>query len=880
MLLPDRWMLALVFVLTTAIAFAQPSPKRIYQTARLNGDPITLDGHLNDAAWQTVEWTGEFIQREPEDRAAPSRQTEFKVLYDDESLYFAFRIHDDPSQITSHLARHDWFPGDWVEVNIDSRADNRTAYSFTLSLSGTRGDEYISEDGSRWDGNWDPVWEGATQVDEHGWTAEMRIPLSQIRFDPDEPRPWGLQVQRRIFREGERSTWQEIPRDVNGWVSNFGDLCGIRDLAPKGRAELLPYFSAQHERYPAEDGNPYRTGQDNKLGAGLDAKFGLGSDFSLDLTVNPDFGQVEADPSQVNLTAFETFFQEKRPFFIEGQDILDLRLAPAITGGHFTRDRLFYSRRIGRQPQYRPDLDEGEYSKSPDWTSIIGAAKLSGKTSGGLSVGILESVTSREQAQITDSAGNERHETVEPLSNYFVGRVTQDYREGDTVVGAMVTSTARKIEDDHLEFLSRKAWSGAVDLQHYIKGRDYRLNVRLSGSHLKGSEESILRAQTASARYYQRPDNTRASVDTTRTTLSGHAGSAMFTRTGNNSRFKGQLGAAWRSSGYEINDLGYMRLADEVNQFLWLSYHRRNPFGIFNQLQINGNEWLDWDTGGHLLRKAFNVNCSGQFRNQSRFYASVSRSFEEVSNTALRGGPSSRWPGKWSLSANYNSDDRKKLVADLGLWQQIGDNNSVDQLELWCSLTYKPTNSLRFSLSPSVVWNDNETQYVTTADSDLGDRYVHGRIDQTTTALTFRMDWCLTPNLTIQYYGSPFVSAGSYNQYKHITDPQAGAYDDRFHVYDDDQITATDDGYDVDENGNGQTDYSFGNPDFNVSEFNSNLVVRWQYRLGSTIYLVWSQNRSNYLNNGSFDLGQDLDNLFSGQPDDVLLVKVNMWLSL
>jgi hypothetical protein len=764
-------------------------------------------------------------------------------------------------------------------VNIDSRADERTAYSFTLSLSGTRGDEYISDDGNNWDGNWDPVWEGATAVDAEGWTAETRIPLSQLRFDPAKNRPWGLQVHRRHFRAGERSTWQEIPRDTRGWVSKFGDLCGIENLAPARRIEVLPYAVLQHERFAAEAGNPFRDGTENHLTGGLDAKVGLGNDFSLDLTVNPDFGQIEADPSEVNLTAFETFFQEKRPFFIEGADVLSLPLAPAMTGGAFTRDRLFYSRRIGKSPSFSPDLGDGEFADVPDQTSILGAAKLSGKTAGGLSVGLLESVTARERADIAGPSGD-RQETVEPLTSYMVGRVAQDLRGGQTVIGGMLTSVARSIDDPHLAFLERRAWAGGLDLQHYFHDRDYRLEVRLLGSHLRGSETAILGAQTASARYYQRPDNRHADVDSGRTTLGGHAGSAMLTRTGNNTNLSYQIGGAWRSPGFEINDLGYMRSADEINHFAWAGYSRRNPFWIFNRWQLNANEWVDWDFSGMPLRTAVNVNTNGQFRSQHSAYLSATRTFESISNTELRGGPSSRWPGYWEFEANYETDERRKLQAEVGAWAYRRDEDSRNVWSTWASLAYQPTNSLRISGNPSYERNANEMQYVQTSSTDDGDRYLFGRLDQRTVSLTFRLDLCLTPALTVQYYGAPFISAGTFGEFKRITDPRADRYADRFHGFTGAEITATESGYDIDEDVDGTADYAIDNPDFNVRDFNSNLVLRWEYDPGSTLYLVWSQGRTDFIDNGRFRLGDDLDALFATHPEDVFLLKFNKWFSL
>lgn len=858
---------------------ADGPPRRSYEARRLDGERPRIDGRLDEAAWDAVAWAGDFVQREPADGAAPAQPSRFKVLFDDDALYFAFRLTEDPARVAPILARHDWFPGDWIEVNIDSRADERTAYSFTLSLSGTRGDEYISEDGNSWNGNWDPVWEGATQVDAEGWTAEMRIPLSQLRFDAAKAADWGLQVHRRHFRDGQRSTWQHIPRNGNGWVSRFGDLRGLSGLAPARRIEVLPYVVAQHDREQAEAGNPFRDGAGGRVSGGLDAKLGLGNDFSLDLTVNPDFGQVEADPSQVNLSAFETFFEEKRPFFIEGADVLNLPLAPSVAGGHYTRDRLFYSRRLGHSPSWRPDLQAGEFADAPEQTSILAAAKLSGKTADGLSVGVLESVTARERADIA-GPGGDRQETVEPLTSYFVGRVTQDLRAGQTVVGGMLTSVVRDIDDPHLGFLERQAWAGGADLRHLFRDRDFRLEARVLGSHLRGSEEAILGAQTAPARYFQRPDNGHAEVDPARTTLSGHAGSVMFTRTGNGTNLMYQVGGAWRSPGFEINDLGYMRTADEINQFAWVGYVQREPRGLFNYWQANANGWMDWDFGGARLNRALNVNASAQLRGQQRFHASATRNFGRLSNTELRGGPASVWPGGWELSANFNNDERRALQTGGGAWWWRRDEGTQDSWSFWAETSWRPSNSLRMSLNPSWERNDNRLQYVGTSGSAVGDRYVFGRLDQRTFSLTFRVDLCLTPALTVQYYGAPFISAGRYESFRRVADPRAASLDERFRSLQAGEVTPADGGYAVDEDGDGTADYAFGRPDFNVRDFNSNLVVRWEYDAGSTLYLVWSQGRSDVVDQGGFDLADDLDALFGRHPRNTFLVKVNRWFSL
>jgi hypothetical protein len=853
---------------------------RVYETKRVNGNTPVIDGRLDDPAWETVEWSGDFIQREPADGEPPTQQTKFKVLYDDDALYFAFRAHDDPELVTSMLARRDWFPGDWVEVNIDSHNDNRTAFSFTLSLSGTRGDEFVSQDGNNWDGNWDPIWQGATQIDLEGWTAEMRIPLSQLRFSSEEEQTWGLQVQRRIFREEERSTWQSIPKDVSGWVSKFGELRGIRGIKPKRRIELLPYTMGKTELFKKVEGDPFLDGSHNLGDIGLDGKIGVTTDLTLDLTVNPDFGQVEADPSEVNLSEFETFFSEKRPFFIEGNNILDLRLAPAITGGHFTSDKLFYSRRIGRPPIYGPDLADDEYADQPDNSHILGAFKLSGKTQSGLSIGLLESVTKEEKAEI-DNSGQRRKETVEPLTNYFVGRLQQDFREGNTQIGAMGTAVHRKIENDYLDFMRSQAYAGGVDFLHYFHNRDYLLEGNVLGSTIRGSAEAILDAQTSSARYYQRPDNDHRSVDSTRTALDGYAGSIRLQRTSNN-KFVGQTGVAWRSPGFEINDLGYMRRADEVNQFTWVGYYLRNPFSIFNRLSVNGNQWLNWDFGGNFLYAMANTNTSITFRNNYYYYASITRLGEVVSNTELRGGPASKWPGAWEYSTSLSSDSRKKFYFGLGGYRQITDEGYSDYKESWLDLYFRPSNAMRLTLSPGISWNDTEMQYITTASFGEEDRYLFGSLDQKTVAVTFRFDYCIAPNLTVQYYGAPFISAGEYSQFKRITDPMADRYKDRFELYPDDRIdyNSDDEYYNIDEDGDGMDDYGFDLPDFNFRDFNSNLVIRWEYSPGSVLYVVWSQSRTDYVSRGDFKFDRDIDGLFAVHPNNVFLVKLNRWFSL
>ena len=865
-------LLASLFLTLATLAHAQTengnhySTKR-YTTSHAGSDPPHIDGKIDDRVWDTVEWAGDFLQWDPAEGEAPTYQTEFKILYDEDALYFAARAHDaEPDKIDSILARRDRFPGDWVELNIDSYFDHRTAFSFTASVSGTRGDEFISDDGNNWDGNWDPVWELATNVDEAGWTLEARIPMSQLRFSSAPEQVWGIQVQRRIYREGERSLWQPKTKDENGWVSRFGELHGIRGLQASRRVELLPYGLTKGETFEEVSGHPFLDGSAGQVTFGLDGKVGVTSNLTLDFTVNPDFGQVEADPSEVNLSAFETFFSERRPFFIEGNNILDFQIAPAITGGSFTADNLFYSRRIGRSPRYSPDVNDGEFFDSPQNTSILGAAKLTGKTAGGWSLGILESVTARESATIVGT-GPGRSQAVEPLTNYFVGRAKKDFNGGNTRLGTMATAVNREQRDDHLRFLHDAAYTGGMDFVHQWSNKTWRFGLNSAFSHVRGRPEAIERTQTSSARYFQRPDNSQSDFDPTRTSLSGTAGATRLGRiSGGNFRF--ETGAAWRTPGFETNDIGFLRRSDEINQFTWAGYRIEKPFSVFRAIRFNANQWVDWDFGGTNLSREFNTNFNANLKNYWSFGGGVTRGLESVSNTQLRGGPSSRWPGYTSGWVWVNSDSRKSFDYGFGGNFSDGDESSSRYRNAWMYMNYRPSNAIRVSFNPSFSRSEREMQFVGSNTFGEADRYLFGSIDQKTVNFTFRVDYSITPNLTLQYYGSPFVSSGDYGRFKRITDPHAAQYRDRFAEFSDGQIEF-DDGegaYLIDEDQDGSTDYSIGKPDFNFRQFNSNLVMRWEFQPGSTLFLVWSQARTGFVNDGRFSFGDDSERPVLGVP--------------
>ncbi len=877
--------LLFVILATTAGSIAGNSPsidKRVYQTRRINQQPLTLDGKLEDAVWQSVAWLGDFTQWEPNDGAKPSEETSFKVLYDDNNLYVGVRAYDSaPDKIARRVTRRDRFDGDWVEINIDSYFDHRTAFSFTVNAAGVKGDEAISNDGDNWDGDWDPVWFAEVDVDSLGWTAELRIPLSQLRFGNQADQVWGMQVQRRLFRKDERSLWQYIPRNSPGWVSYFGELRGLKNIKPARRIEVLPYAVSDVRRLPSEDGNPFATGRESNISGGLDAKIGLGSDLTLDVAVNPDFGQVEADPSEVNLTAFETFFAEKRPFFIEGQSILDYRIMGG--DGGFANDRLFYSRRIGRTPQHEPDLGDAEYSTQPDNTSIVAAAKLTGKTQSGWSIGLLDAVTEKETAQI-DLNGARREEIVEPRTNYLIGRTQKDFNNGNTSFGGIFTAMNRDLSVDHLQFLNRAAYSGGFDFRHQWQNKTYNLNIKTAVSQIRGSREAIADAQQASQRYYQRPDADYVTLDTTRTSLSGHGGMISVGR-GGNGKLRGSLGMMWRSPGLELNDLGFLRQADRAMQWSWLGYNQNTPFSIFRNLRMNFNQWRGRNFGGETVFAGGNVNGGGQFKNHWRFWTGIGREGSFLSTSELRGGPALKQPGQWNWWYNASSDQRKAFQVGLG-----GSNSWADQggsrrhnFRFWLNL--RPKNEIQIRINPFYTFRKDDLQYIDTIENSAArDRFIFGQLNQKTFGITIRLDYSITPDLSVQYYGQPFISAGSYSQFKSITKPRANQYSARFHRFGDSEVVPEETDGDKElrflSDPEGPIDATVGFPDFSFREFRSNLVVRWEYKPGSTVFLVWTQERTGDDDNGRFSATDSFDQLFSDDATNVFLLKVSRWFSL
>jgi hypothetical protein len=842
---------------------AQDSLKT-YQTKRITSQSPIIDGVASDEAWNLVEWGGDFIQRMPDYGVSPSEPTQFKILYDAKNLYVLVRAFDsEPEKIVKRMSRRDGFDGDFVEINIDSYNDKRTAFSFTASVSGVKGDEYISNNGNNWDETWDPIWYLATSIDDKGWIAEFRIPLSQLRFADQPEHEWGIQFTRRFFRNEERSTWQPIAQDAPGWVHLFGKLQGIEGIRPQKQLEIQPYIVASNSRYPTEEGNPFASGQSEDTNIGIDAKIGITSDITLDLTINPDFGQVEADPSQVNLSAFRLFFRERRPFFLEGNNVLNF----PIVG--FNQNNLFYSRQVGGSPSYYPDAD---YVDIPSQTQILGAAKLSGKNKNGFSWALLESLTKREEADVIVN-GQEDRIAVEPMTNYVVGRFQQDIDEGKTVVGAMVTSTKRFIEDPHLDFLHSDAYSGGIDIQHNFKDRKYGLNFRTVFSNVQGSPESISLTQQASERFFQRPDNHYKELDTTRISLTGTAGAVSFGK--QSGAWIWEVGSTFRSPELSLNDAGFLDQTDTWMQWTFTQYRVLKPIGIFRWMRSNFVQWREYDFGGTNLSSGYELFYGTQFQNFYRLNTGLTIEGDQTSNADLRGGPSIRYPGGTNWWYYIGSNEQKKIALSFNQWFYWGFQNVSLSKGYNLNLTVRPSDALRITLSPSITDRRRNLQYISTVETNEGEKYLLGKVEQKIYRMSIRANYNITPNLTIEYWGQPFVATGYYDEFKEVKDATHEDFNERFIQYDPANLSFNADAgeYSVFRSGQSEPFYAFGNPDFNIREFRSNLVMRWEYIPGSTLFLVWSSNGSTFDQEIRDGFSEATNDLFQLKSRNTLLIK-------
>lgn len=799
-----------------------------------------LDGKTDDPAWQNAQIIDQFLEYDPKKGAETRFKTEVRVTYDDKNLYVLARMYDPaPDSIVSLLSRRDVrTASEQVKLMIDSYHDRRTGYEFCVNPAGVKRDYYVYDDNNE-DNTWDAVWDVATRIDSLGWVAEFKIPFSQLRFNNIEDHTFGFMVVRDVARTSARISWPLYDRDKQGYFSQLGDLSGIRGLAAPRRLEVMPYVVTKNETRPSASSFNHP----QSISAGGDIKYGLSSNLTLDATINPDFGQVEADPSVLNLSAFEQFFEERRPFFLEGAGIFSFRTACDDIDSGCTG--LFYSRRIGRAPQLAGIYGD---NASPTNTTILGAAKVGGRLGRGLSVGLLDAVTQREQG-----AGGA---TIEPQTNYSVARLQQSVFGGSGDIGTMLTVVNRALDARSAPYLRDGAYTGGIDFRQRFFDKKYELTGYVAGSLVRGTKEAIAATQMDGVHRYQRPDD-NLSFDGNRTSLAGNAERLTLSKFGGGiTRFQSVYQRF--SPGFETNDLGFQSRADQQMFRNWFSLQFNEPKKVFQKAFFNFNTFQTWSTAGLPTNLEMNSNWHVQFPNQ--WWGHVGGNVGNFSTTyddrQARGGPAIRRSTDYSVWTGVELDQRKSYTPYLFVGMYGGDEGHSKGHFINPSLDFRVSSRFSASLGANYDISVNDTQW----NGNFGDagvdttHYTFAHLDQTTLSLTSRMNFTASPTLSLQFYAQPFMTTGKFSDWRELADPRAEKYADRFKPY-------------------------AGNPGgFDFKQIRSNTVVRWEYRPGSTLFLVWQQGREMSSDQpNDFNARQDLNNLFSLHPNNTFLIKASYW---
>ncbi|HET9624660.1 MAG TPA: DUF5916 domain-containing protein [Kofleriaceae bacterium] len=841
---------------------------------------IEIDGKLDDASWAAAPKQSGFVQRFPQDQTPPAYDTRFAIVYDDEAVYIGVWADDPhPELIRSLLTRRDIdAPADTVLVAFDSYHDRRTAYGFQLNAAGVQRDLLYYDDTSS-DDTWDAVWIGDVAITSTGWTAEYRIPLSQLRFARSDTQEWGLQVVRTVGRTGEQDSWSPWPRSTPQIVSKFGAVDGIDHLPARPRLELLPYATIGFDRMPVDAGDPLNHRWGLRRNVGLDVKYGLGPAFTISATINPDFGQVEADPSKVNLSASELFFAEKRPFFLEGAELFKLQIGNSDN----SVEGAFYSRRIGAAPAL-PDASY-DFIKAPDATTIYGAAKLTGKTASGWSVGVLDAVTGGGTSELytaatPDAPAARQNLEVAGITNYAVARVKRDFDEGATSVGVSATAVNRRLDAPELrDLLHDQAYTGGGQLQHRWGDNAWTANVNVMGSWVHGSQAAIAETQQDSVHYFQRPGASDHHFDPTRTSLSGLAAKWLVGELGDTKHWKFGTGGDLRTPGLELNDAGFQLSSDKIVPFFLVQYHEDTPSGpILNWNTSNDVFWVQ-NFEPRLLDYGLEYNGTVQFSNYWLINAggNVTRGLWQTN--ALRGGRALRWdPGIFEYFY-VQTDNRKPLWFSLNTYgSHIFASNELEAgVDLGATIQAK--SNLDLFLGPSVYARRDPMQYID-QDADAGGRehYLFGRIHELDVSMTVRANWTFSPRLALQVYAQPYIASGHYDELKDVDDPGAPRYRDRFHMLTSREARLVDGTYQVNAGG---ARFAFDQPDFNFRQLRSTVVLRWEYLPGSTVFAIWSHGQtSDALDDGRFRFGRDVTALTTAASENIVMVKANYWIGL
>jgi hypothetical protein len=858
------------------IAIGGPAEVRAVRTT----SSINVDGRLDEAAWRNSPEIGAFLQREPAEGAQPTERTVVYLAYDDEALYVGARLYDSsPDSIVARLARRDNFSSsDRFWVFLDPYHDKRSGFYFAINAAGTMLDGVLYNDD--WDtSEWDGVWQGSSERTPEGWTVEMRIPYSQLRFKKSEVQTWGINFKREIARKNEEDYLVYTPRNGSGFVSRFVDLAGVTNVNPPRRFEALPYITSRAELTHPLSGNPFNDGSSTTLSGGTDLKFGLGSNLTVDATINPDFGQVEVDPAVVNLSDFETFFPEKRPFFIEGSTIFDFGYGGANNnwGFNWGSPDFFYSRRVGRAPQ--GSLPASDFSDVPTGTSILGAAKLTGKI-GSWNLGMMHAVTGREMARI-DSAGVFRNVEVEPRTYYGVFRTQNEMNGGRQGLGIIATTTARDFNDLRLkDEINSTAFGLGMDGWTFLdKDKTWVITGWGGFSSIQGTEARITDVQQNSLHYFQRPDATHLSVDSNATSLQGFAGRVALHKQKGDWRVNSAIGVI--SPGYDVQDLGFQFRSDLVNSHFVLNRRWANPGKTFRYVNQNIAVFGSWDFAGEMIAAGLFEMGYFQFLNYNSINYSIAYNPTRTNNRLTRGGPYTESPPGYEVSVSGQTDDRKPFVFGLNFYGGHYQRGSDESWGFGPSVEWKPSSSVSLSFEPSFDQSFTRAQYVgtfsdPTATSTFGNRYVFSDLSQTSLSASIRLNWIFNPRLSLELYAQPLIASGDYANFKELAAPRT--YD--FNLYGRNGSTFDKQNYVADPDGAGPAaPIAVGNPDFNFRSLRGNAVLRWEYMPGSTLFLVWTQSRSDDENMGQFSFRHSMSRLLRASADNIFAIKVSYWWS-
>ena len=846
---------------------------------------ITIDGHLDEAAWASAIPATEFTQSDPIDGAAASERTEVRVLYDDDAIYVGANLHDSTGRISSRLGRRDaeLNDSDWFIVVFDSYHDHTDGFRFKVNPDGVIGDE------AHGDRSWNPVWTSATHVDSTGWSVEMRIPFSQLRFSGARDQVWGIQFYREIRSKAEKDAFSYTSRAERAGPSRFGHLLGLHDIKRGKTLEVMPYVAgrAEFKTVPTATGasfaNPFRTGHDYFRQAGGDIKYRLTSNFTVDATLHPDFGQIEADESQVNLSANELFFREQRPFFVEGANTFHFGTGMGSPHPGMASPQLFYSRRVGRAPQGSLP-GASRYADIPSATAILGAAKVTGRTANGWSIGVMQGVTAREDAPWADSLAQPHSTQVEPLSSYTVARARREMRAGRSNVGGIATVVQRALGDSALSVrLRSSAYVAGMDFGHLFGSSNWELSGFMVGSRIAGAPQAITATQRSSVRYFQRPDASYLAVDSAATQLSGWSSALTMART-NGLHWTGNLHVGATSPGYEINDLGFQNSADRMAVTGGINYDENAPGTVLRRWGLGIRPELRTNFGGNVVQRAVRGELGAQLLDYMNGGVNVSRDFGALDDRLTRGGPLAWSVPRVSIGAFVGSDIRSPYT-----WN-ISAGESRDAAGGWWH-----SRQLRFGFKPSDWWSGEvapgysrghgSAQYVTRVTDSLatatyGRRYIFAPIDQTTLSLQSRLNMTVSPTLTFSFVAEPFIASGQYGSPQELRAP--GTYE--FRIYGTDIGTVRRNAgarqFEVDPDGSGPAS-AFIVPDnsFNTRSMNATANVKWEWHPGSSLFMVWQHRRSNAASFGDFDVRRDVRGIFGSDADNTLLFKLSYWLN-